>query len=211
MQAMGESPQQITQFLDSIFSHGTLWVYLLILAACFIENVLPPFPGDSFIVAAGGLVAAARLDLHLTFVLVVGGGVSSVMLLYYFGKNYGRDYFLRKNFKYFSAADIVKVEGHLKKWGAAILVFSRFVVGFRSAIALVAGIGRYHAAKMFLYSLISYIIFVGLLMYVAMVLVENFDRIEYYFRTYNRIIWLVLIASAAAYVIHRFFRLRRKA
>lgn len=208
---MGESPQQITQFLDSIFSHGTLWVYLLILAACFIENVLPPFPGDSFIVAAGGLVAAARLDLHLTFVLVVGGGVSSVMLLYYFGKNYGRDYFLRKNFKYFSAADIVKVEGHLKKWGAAILVFSRFVVGFRSAIALVAGIGRYHAAKMFLYSLISYIIFVGLLMYVAMVLVENFDRIEYYFRTYNRIIWLVLIASAAAYVIHRFFRLRRKA
>jgi len=208
---MVENPQQITQFLDSIFSHGTLWVYLIILGACFIENLFPPFPGDSFIVAAGGLVAAARLDLYLTFALVVGGGVSSVMLLYCLGKSYGRSYFLKRNFKYFSAADIVRMEGHMKKWGGIILIFSRFVVGFRSAIALAAGIGRYHAAKMLLYSLISYIIFVGLLIYMAMVLVENYDRVAYYFRTYNTIVWPLVIALAIAYIVHRFLRLRKKA
>lgn len=211
MPAMGENPQQITQFLDSIFSHGTLWVYLLILAACFIENVLPPFPGDSFIVAAGGLVAAARLDFYVTFALIVGGGLSSVMLMYYLGRRYGRGYFLKKDFKYFSASDIIKVEGHLRNWGPVIIIFSRFVVGFRSVIALGAGVGRYHALKMFFYSLLSYLIFVGLLMYVAIAAVENFDRIEYYFRTYNRVVWPALIALAVAYVVHRFRRLRKKA
>jgi membrane protein DedA with SNARE-associated domain len=208
---MGESPQQITLFLDSIFSHGTLWVYLLILAACFIENVLPPFPGDSFIVAAGGLVATARLDFYVTFVLIVCGGLSSVMLMYYLGRRYGRGYFLKKDFKYFSASDIIKVEDHLRNWGPVIIIFSRFVVGFRSAIALGAGVGRYHALKMLFYSLLSYLIFVGLLMYVAIAAVENFARIEYYFRTYHRIVWPVLIVLVVAYVVHRFRRLRKRA
>ena len=208
---MSESPQQITQFLDSIFSQGTLWVYLVILAACFIENIIPPFPGDSFILAGGGLVAAERLDLYITFPVVILGGLSSVMIIYWLGRYYGRDYFLRKNYRYFSVADIIKVEGYLKRWGPAILIFSRFTVGFRVAIALGAGIGRYHAAKMLLYSLISYFMFVGLLMYAAMVLVENLDQVEYYFRTYHRIVWPVVIGLAVAYVVHRFWRLRKKA
>ena len=74
-----------------------------------------------------------------------------------------------------------------------------------------AGIGRYPTAKMFVYSLLSYVMFAGLLMYVAMAAVENFDRIEYYFRTYNRIVWPVLIGLAVVYVVHRFRRLRKKA
>ncbi len=211
MPVMTEYPQQITQFLDSIFSQGSLWVYLVIFAACFIENLLPPFPGDSFIVAGGGLVAAGRLDLFATYAIVVLGGLSSVMIIYWLGRHYGRDYFLRKNYKYFSVADIIRVEGYLRRWGPAILIFSRFTVGFRVGIALGAGIGRYHTAKMLLYSLISYFMFAGLLMYAAMVLVDNFERIEYYLRTYNRIVWPALIGLALVYVVHRFRRLRKRA
>jgi membrane protein DedA with SNARE-associated domain len=207
---MGENPQQITQFLDALFRDGPVWVYLILVAACFIENIFPPFPGDSFIVAAGSLVAVSRLDLYLTFALAVGGGVSSVMLLHYFGRKYGRDFFLRRNFKYFSATDIMKVEGHLKKWGAAILIGSRFVVGLRAAIAVTAGIGRYQTVKMLVYSTISYIIFVGLLMYMSMALVENFERITYYFKTYNSIVWPTLIALVITYFVHRFYRLHKK-
>src|SRR3990172_13041023 len=107
---MGENPQQITLFLDGIFRYGAIWVYLVIFAACFIENVFPPFPGDSFIAAAGGLVALERLDFALTMIIVLAGGVSSVMVLYFFGSNYGRKYFERKNFKYFSVKDIELME-----------------------------------------------------------------------------------------------------
>jgi membrane protein DedA with SNARE-associated domain len=131
--------------------------------------------------------------------------------LHYVGRRYGRSFFLRRNFRYLSAADIMKVESHLRKWGALILICSRFVVGLRAAIALTAGIGRYNTAKMLVYSTISYLIFVGLLMYMSMALVENFDRIAYYFRTYNSIVWPLLILLVVTYLVRRFFRLHRRA
>jgi len=206
---MGEDPTRINELLDVIFTYGPFWVYLVLFVACFIENVFPPFPGDSFIVAAGALVALRRLDLALTVAIVIIGGMGSVMLLYTFGKRYGRDYFVRKNFRYFSAADIIRVEGHFEKWGAVILVFSRFVVGFRSALALVSGLSRYDPLRMLLFSTISYLLFTSLLIYGAIVLVDNLERIEDYFKTYNMIVWPILIILVALYIIRKFIALRK--
>ncbi len=207
---MSDNPLHITQLLDSVFSQGPLWVYLVLFAACFIENIFPPFPGDSFILAAGGLAATARLDLYAAFTIVVVAGLSSVMIMYYTGRRYGRRYFLKKDFKYFSAADIMRVERYLAKWGGAILILSRFIVGFRSAIAVGAGIGRYHTAKMLLYSLLSYVLFVALLMYVAVTVVDNFDVVARYISTYHRILWPIVIVLLLVYVARRFVQLRKR-
>ena len=83
---MGENPTQISEFLDIVFRNGPIWVYLIIFAACFIENFFPPFPGDRFIAAAGGLVALQRLDFLWTVVLIMAGGISLVMVLLRLGK-----------------------------------------------------------------------------------------------------------------------------
>lgn len=200
---------QINQYLDYLFVYGPGWVYLVIMAACFIENVAPPFPGDSFIVAAGGLVAVSRLDPYLSVLAVVGGGMASVMLLYALGRRYGRDYFIKKNFRFFSAADIEAVEARFARQGGLLLVASRFVVGFRVALAVAAGIGGYSAVRMFAYTLVSYLLFAGLLMYLGFKLVENLDRIEYYFRTYNYIGWPIVVALVATYLFRRFRAIKK--
>jgi len=207
---MGESLSQVNQYLDFVFRYGPLWVYIVLFAACFIENIFPPFPGDSFIVAAGGLVALSRLDIIPTFIVINAGGIASVMVMYLLGRRYGRDYFIRKNFKYFSAADIVKVEQKLDRWGVLILLVSRFIVGFRSALAIVAGVGRYPSFKMFVFSLLSYFAFTGLLLYIAWKLVDNLDAIEHGFRHYNRVIWPVLILAVILFVVHRYWISRKK-
>ena len=207
---MGESLSQVNHYLDFVFQYGPLWVYIVLFAACFIENIFPPFPGDSFIVAAGGLVALARLDIVPTFIVINAGGIASVMVMYLLGKRYGRDYFVRKDFKYFSAADIVKVEQKLDRWGVLILLVSRFVVGFRSVLAIGAGIGRYPASKMFVFSLLSYFAFTGLLLYIAWKLVDNLDAIEHGFRHYNRVIWPILILAVILFVVHRYWISRKK-
>lgn len=206
---MGEDPIKINQLLDFIFSYGPFWVYLVLFAACFIENIFPPFPGDSFIVGAGALVAVARLDLALALVTVMVGGLCSVMLIYAFGKRYGRDFFVRKNYKYFSAADIIRMEQQFDKWGFLILIFSRFVVGFRSALALVSGMSRYDAGKMLVFSTISYMLFAGLLMYAAMLLVENLELLREYFTAYNMIVWPILIILVAYYILRKYRTLRQ--
>ncbi len=205
---MGEDPAKINQLLDFIFSYGPFWVYLVLFVACFIENVFPPFPGDSFIAGAGALVAVARLDLALSLTIVIIGGLTSVMLVFAFGKRYGRDFFVRKNYRYFSATDIIRVEKQFNRWGALILVFSRFVVGFRTVLALVAGMSRYDPVKMLVFSTVSYLLFAGLLMYLSMVLVENLELLHDYFKTYNMIVWPVLIILLGWYIIRKFKTLK---
>lgn len=207
---MTESIQNINLFLDQVFARGPILVYVVLFAACFLENVFPPFPGDTFIAAAGALVAADRLHFGITLAVMMAGGMASVMLLYFLGRNYGRDYFIRKNFKYFSALDVVRMETRLQKWGALVLLISRFVVGLRSAIAVAAGMARYDTLKMFLLSSVSYLAFVTLIMYLAASVVRNFEEIERLFASYTRIIWPILIAGVVIFVAHRFWVLHRK-
>ncbi len=201
---------QINVWLDQIFALGPVWVYLAIFLACFIENITPPFPGDSFIVAAGGLAAASRLDFVPAFASVIGGGMCSIMLIYLFGRRFGREFFLRKDFRFFSARDILDVEERFQRRGGLMLVASRFVVGFRVALAIAAGISRYPSLRMFLYTLVSYVLFSGLLMYLGYKLVENYERIEYYFKTYNTIGWTIVIGLIAIYVFRRYRKVKAR-
>lgn len=206
---MSENIEQINQFLDYFFTYGSFWVYLVIFAICFIENLFPPFPGDTFIVVAGGLVALERLDLFAALLTTVAGGLCSVMMLYFFGRRYGRPFFITKDFKYFSVADIEYMEERLSRWGGLVLILSRFIVGMRVALAVAAGIGLYGARRMFVYSMISYLMFAGLLMFLGIKLVENIDGIEYYFSTYNRIVWPLVIGAVMIYVIYKVVAVRR--
>ena len=130
------------------------------------------------------------------------------MLLYLFGKKYGRDFFIRKNYKFISAEDIFKVEKQYQKHGALILVSSRFVVGMRVILVIVAGIGNYSFIKMVLFSVISYFLFAGLLLYTSNKLVENLDAVEDYFMAYNLILWPLLIIAVILFIIWKIRRIK---
>ena len=206
---MTESAADINELLDSIFRYGAVWVYAALFAVCLIENLFPPFPGDMFILAAGGLVAVNRLMPVPTLLVIVGGGMTSVMLLYVIGRRYGREYVLRKNLRFFSAADVARMEIRLARWGWLILLLSRFIPGVRSAIALAAGIGSYPQYKMAALSTVSYLAFSGLLLALAIKLVNNLDAVVGYFALYNKIIWPIIAGVVLAYVIYKYRRMRK--
>jgi membrane protein DedA with SNARE-associated domain len=207
---MSDYLTHINEYLDVIFTYGPFWVYLAIYFACFLENVIPPIPGDSFIVAAGGLVAVGRLDLIPAMIAVIAGGMTSVMLIYFAARRFGRDYFMRKNFRLFSAKDIERVEARFAQHGGWLLVISRFVVGIRVALIVAAGVGTYPASRMLSHCTLSYLLFSSLLMYLGFKLVENLERIEYYFKTYNYVAWPIVVALLAIYLFRRFKKNGRK-
>lgn len=207
---MTESLDQIQAYVDYLFMYGPVWVYVAIFVACFIENIFPPFPGDSFIVIGGALVALDRLDLTWLMVLTNLGGMGSVMLLYYLGRRHGREFFIRRNYRYFSADDVYRMSERLDRHGAWILIFSRFVVGLRTALAVSAGIGHYPAIRTLIFSLISYVMFTSLVVYIAVSLVNNIALIERYIRTYNWIVWPTLTLLVIFYIFRRYRRLKAK-
>ncbi len=207
---MPDNAHEINQILDQVFVYGQFWVYLVIFAACFTENLFSPFPGDTFIIVSGGLVALGRLDMTISLLVIISGGMGSVMFMYYLGRRFGRDFFIRKNYRYFSASDIERMDLRFRRWGAWILIFSRFFVGMRAVLAVVAGISRYPAEKMFVFSTVSYLIFCGLLYFAAFKLVENLETIEYYIRTYNTIVLSLLILIVIVWIVRK-ISARRKA
>jgi len=107
---------------------------------------------------------------------------------------------MKRNLRVVTPTDIFHAEARFARWGGMILLASRFVVGIRVVLALVAGIAVYPAKRMFAYTLASYLLFSGLLMYLGFKLIQNADRLEYYFRTYNYIAWPIVVALAGVYL-----------
>ena len=183
----------INEFLETLFNYGPIWIYLALITASFIENIFPPFPGDFFTIAGGALAAAGWLNIFLVFAMVYIGGIGSTMLVYYFGKKYGRSFFIRKNYRFFPVSDITKMEDWFGRRGGVILIFSRFIVGARAALAVVGGMSRYSRQKFFWLSSISFWIFNGIILFSSYIFVVNFDTIADYFHTYEKIAWPIII------------------
>ncbi|MEP0828222.1 MAG: VTT domain-containing protein [bacterium] len=206
---MEQSLELINQFLDRLFAYGPFWIYLTLFLALFIENIFPPFPGDFFTLAGGALAAAGRLNIFLVFLLVYLGGILSILLLYQLGYSYGRDFFIRKNFRYFSTADIDRLEVWFRKRGAWLLLLNRFIVGARAVIVVVSGIGRYDRNKMILFISISFFVFNGILLFGSYIFVVNFDTIAEYYRVYEKTVWPIIFALLIMFILFKIVRTKK--
>ncbi len=206
---MEQSLELINQFLDRLFAYGPFWIYLTLFLALFIENIFPPFPGDFFTLAGGALAAAGRLNIFLVFLLVYLGGILSILLLYQLGYSYGRDFFIRKNFRYFNTADIDRLEIWFRKRGAWLLILNRFIVGARAVIAVVSGIGRYDRTKMILFISLSFFIFNGILLFGSYIFVVNFDTITEYYRVYEKTVWPIIFALLITFILFKIIRTKK--
>jgi membrane protein DedA with SNARE-associated domain len=207
---MEHSLHIINDFLDQLFAYGPVWIYLALFIASFIENIFPPFPGDLFTLTGGALAASGRLDIITVFFVVYLGGIGSVMLVYYLGYHYGRDFFVRKNYRAFSADDILRLEAWFIRRGAVLLLFNRFIVGTRSVVALITGISRFSPMRTFTYVSVSFWLFNGLLLFSSYVFVINFETIIEYYKLYERIAWPIIILAVAGLIIYKFRKIRQR-
>jgi len=214
IKTMEQSLQLINDFLDRLFAYGPFWIYAALFVASFVENIFPPFPGDFFTLTGGGLAAAGRLDIVAVYLMVCAGGLGSIIAIYYLGYYRGRDFFLRKNYRIFSREDIFRLEEWFQRKGVLLLIFNRFIVGARSAVALVTGISHYPSGRAFTYIFISFLLFNGLLLFSSYIFVVNFETIAHYFHLYEKIVWpiiMILIISLAGWKIYRIIKNGKKA
>ena len=154
-------------------------------------------------------MALSRLDPTWAMVAVCVGGMISAVTMYALGHHFGRGFFIRKNYRFFSARHIARAEDKFARWGGLILVSSRFIVGLRVALLVGAGIAAYPVYRLIAYTLVSYLLFSGLLMYLGYKLVAHLDQIRSFLTTYNYIAWAIVVAFVAWYLFHRAKKSRR--
>jgi membrane protein DedA with SNARE-associated domain len=130
-------------------------LYLLLGVSAFVENIFPPIPGDTITAFGAFLVGTRRLDFMGVYLATTLGSLAGFMSLFWIGSLLGRKFFIEKDYKLFSAQNIIQAEKWFQKYGYFLILFNRFFPGIRSIISLAGGISRLGVFRVALLALIS--------------------------------------------------------
>jgi membrane protein DedA with SNARE-associated domain len=171
----------------------TIAIYAIIAFSAFIENVFPPYPSDTIILAGAFLAGTGELAYIPLFLSATAGGLAGAMVLYYLGFTKGRSFFYKYDRSYFKIDNMIKVERWFARWGDYLLVVSRFIAGVRSVIAISAGIGKVPVSRMIFLSLISFCLWYLMLIGGMHLIKSNWQKMVEFINSLN--IFLVIISA----------------
>ncbi len=179
------------QILEFIRSQNEFIIYGILLVSAFIENVFPPFPGDTVTLAGAYLAGEGNIAYIGVLLSVVIGGIVGAMTLYVLGKVSGRPFFETGRGRYLIKGSLHRIEMKFDKYGSGIILTSRFIPGIRSAIAVTAGIVKYDVYRMAVLSTISIFLWTGMLMGLMIYFKSNWRLIAHLISHFN-IVFLII-------------------
>ena len=198
--------REFIQLLDRLHPG---WVYALLLLSAFLENIVPPVPGDTVVVFSAYLVGRGRLGIIPVYLATCGGGILGFMAMYYLGYWQGRAFFARRLSRIFSSENLDKAEKWLARYGGWLLLGNRFLSGVRSVIALSAGIGGMSWKKVAAYGAVSMAVWNGLLLYAGLLVGQHWEKVIYIIEQYNRIFALAVAVLLSLMFVRWRWRCKR--
>jgi membrane protein DedA with SNARE-associated domain len=201
--------QIVQSIVDWISVVPPLGVYLIFFGIAYVENLIPPLPGDVIVAFGGYLAAEGLIQLFPVWCLTVTSSVAGFMTMYWLGHRWGeqieenRDsHFLLRfiDYKYFSRG-----KKWMEKWGQGVVIMNRFLAGTRSVISLTAGISHLKVIPTILSSLVSSVLWNSLLLGMGWVIRDNWPVIGEYLSNYGKVILalIVLFVGGKAYFSYR--------
>jgi len=178
-------------------------IYFFLFTIAFIEYVIPPIPSDTVMVFGAYLAGIGKLDLLTVYILTTLGSIAGFLVLFYIGKYYGREFFLRKNYRFFPRELIFQIEKWFQHYGLGLIAANRFLSGARSAISLFAGISNMKVFSMTLAALVSSMIWNALLIYGGYFLGKNWHVFMTIVKRYNQFVFTIIILAFLFYLWKR--------
>lgn len=172
-------------------------LYTVFFLVAYLENIVPPIPGDVLLAFAGYLIA---LDSVNTITIWSGSTIFSVlgfMNVFYVGNKWNEI-----NKKAFPWSVITKlysrkledsVRRGMRKWGYTIIFVNRFLAGTRTIISLVAGMSGMVTWKVLLLSAFSSASWNALLLYLGYTVGENWAVVGDYLAEYAK--WIIILVA----------------
>ncbi len=188
--------------------HLAIWVAAaMIFAEC---GLLLGFflPGDSLLFVVGLFVGngAIGTPLWATCILLFVAAFAGNLLGYWIGRRAGPAIFRREDSRIFKKKYIDHTEEFFNRYGAAAVIFGRFVAIVRTFITVLAGAGKMDFRRYALYSAIGALLWTVSLTVLGY-LIGNVPVIK---NNLEYAILLIVIVSVLPIVIHR-LRARRQA
>jgi len=197
----------IEHILNVITTMHDLWLYLFLFLSAVMENLFPPVPGDTITVFGAFLVGTGRLNFGLVLAVTTVGSATGFLLLYFFGAFLEREFFIEKDYKFFSAKSIIAAEKWFRKYGYYVVAGNRFLPGIRSVISLASGISGLSPFKVFLYCNLSAVVWNFIWIYTGYTLGNNWGHVKERFLSiagsYNTVAGIVLAVVVLLFIVKR--------
>ncbi len=195
--------------LETIDRLGEIGVGALIL----LESLIPPIPSEVVLPAAGALVYFGDLSGPLTMFWATLGSVLGALILYGAGRAFGEERTRRVMLAVplIDEDDVDRADEWFAKHGEKAVLIGRLIPGVRSLVSLPAGAAGMPLGRFTLLTAIGSAVWNLLLIGSGWVLGTQYHVIEEHIDTANNIIYVLIGASLAVFVMRRLTRRRRSA
>jgi membrane-associated protein len=145
---------------ELVISIGPIGFYTVLFAIIFCETglVVTPFlPGDSLLFAVGALCAIpdTPLNLFVMLPLLIVAAILGDAVNYWLGALAGPRIFRSDTSRWINRNHLIRAQQFYVKYGAKTIIIARFVPIIRTFAPFVAGIGRMHFGRFWLYNIIG--------------------------------------------------------
>jgi len=89
--------------LDFIKGVDPLWMYIILCAGAYVENIFPPTPGDTLVVFGAYLVGIGTLNFELVFFATTVGSLAGFITMYGLGRIFGTKFVESGKWRFFSS------------------------------------------------------------------------------------------------------------
>jgi len=200
--------EAIIQYLSDL---PTLSILTALFVMIFMENITPFVPGDTFLAFSAYLSGTGVLPPMITYSTSVVGSLTGFALVYWLGFHWGREYFEKRNLRFFTTRNLQKADRYYDRFGDTFILMNRFLPGFRFLAALLAGFTRAHYIRTFLFSLISILAWNGLIFSAGRYLGKNWREIRGFLQQYNRIVLIIIaVFIAISLFLYQYYRKVKK-
>jgi membrane protein DedA with SNARE-associated domain len=194
-------------------------VYAILFLSAYMENIVPPIPGDVPIALAGYLLVFNHITLPVALFWSTIGSVAGFMTLfllsrflglklYTAGQSEARHKFARSIHKLFPPSEMEAVRLKFAGHGYMAVVANRFFFGSRSVICIMAGMLHLKIPLVLLSATISSTLWNLLLLYGGLLLGKNWKQIGHYVLMYTVPI-TVLLSGYFIWSLIRYVRKRK--
>lgn len=170
-------------------------VYTVFFLIAYLENIIPPIPGDVLIVFGGYLAADGLIDFSSVLFLTTIASVFGFMSMYYVGHRWGSEINRKRHrfwlFRYLDYKYMTRAQKWMNRWGQGVIIANRFLAGTRSIISLISGISHTNIKYTIASSFLSSILWNSVLLGSGWFIKENWELIGSYLSYYS---WAILAA-----------------
>jgi membrane protein DedA with SNARE-associated domain len=196
----------VDSLIETLLAMNPLWVYCSVAAIAYIENLLPPFPSDVAIVAAGSLIGFGSLDFVPLLLVTTIGSTLGFLTMYRIGDWFGDRILEMGKIPFIPISNVHKVESWFRKYGYWVIIANRFLAGTRAVVSFFAGMSELSLWKTTLLSFVSAMLWNSILILSGKALGDNWASIAFYLETYSKAVTLIVLLIALAVVVSYFYK-----